>query len=360
MKFARERVRAWVAAGRRALRPYDDALVDALAQESGLSPQGVRWALDRIVEVDVDERDVERMSEGVRFRNERREIAVVLAANVFTAPFRAIAWALAQSRRVVVRPSRRSSAFVAAIAKHMNDHVEVRVAEGSPADDLRAIFAALPDDGALHLYGGATAIAEARALSRTRPSVGTELHGPGVGVVLAPSDVIMDNAKEIALDVVAFDQRGCLSPRLVVAVGTSKDAAEALHAALTEIGATIPRGTTSEEEKIAANVAIEAAKFAGTVLQGPHHAVLDLGGAEGAPIGPVGRILPVVAARDFDDALHRLAPIAQEIARVAIADVWRRSPRLQTMLTGCGGFARLGEMQRPPFDGPVDHRALFI
>ena len=91
----------------------------------------------------------------------------------------------------------------------------------------------------------------------------------------------------------------------------------------------------------------DGAVFAGRALEGAHHLVVDLGGAPGVPLGPVGRTLAVVSVRDVDEARARLA--SPELACVG-------TDRPDAFADARVRVAELGAMQRPPLDGPVDLR----
>jgi hypothetical protein len=135
----------------------------------------------------------------------------------------------------------------------------------------------------------------------------------------------------------------------VLVAGDASKCADALHAAL-GFYATSPRGTLDEHEHAAIALARDAALFKGRVLEGDGHLVLDLGIPVALSIAPVGRVLPVASVRDLDHAIDLLRPLAARMTRIATLDTW--SARLATIAQVCA----LGEMQRPPFDGPVDQR----
>jgi hypothetical protein len=349
---ARARIEAWIEATRRVTRPYAPALVESIASESGLSPQGVSFALDDVLEIDRAPAELSRFlaNPSLSVVGERSSVAIVLASTVPTAGFRAVAWALAQSPRVVVRPSRRCRALVSTIVEACGGLVALAPPSDRPEDDLRALVDDLGPRSALHVYGGDETLDAARAATNARDDLHLELHGPGFGVVIAPEADVIDAARAIALDVVAFDQRGCLSPRLVLAVGSASKCVDALHAALDVEDTLHPRGDLDDDERSAIVICRDAALFKGRVLESAGHLVLDLGIAVGLSISPVGRVLPVESVRDLDHAMEHLRPIASRVTRIATIDAWRE--RLESMAPTCA----LGEMQRPAFDGPVDKR----
>ena len=350
---ARLRVQAWLAAARSLTRPRTaDALVEALATESGLSIEGVRHALDTVLEVDRADEELDAFLAHPRLRSmgERPAVGVLLSAHVVTAPLRAIAWALAQSPVVRVRASRRASTFVRALADAAPSLVALELAGEAPGDELRRLVASLPAGGALHVYGGAQALDAARGATAGRADLDLELHGPGFGVIVATAAEVIEHVEAIALDVVAFDQRGCLSPRAAIVVGDCATAATALHEALGRLDARIPRGALAADVRAEVTLAIETARFAGVAHVGAGHAVLDLPESSSLTIGPAARVLPLVHAADLDVALARLAPHSGQLTQIACSEAWRA--RLSAIAPTCA----LGAMQTPPFDGPVDRR----
>ena len=355
---ARQRVGALFAGARRIFRPrVADELQHRIALETGLSIAGVREAIEQVLEVDATDDELDAFVARAHAEGDATSIAVVLSANVFTASLRAIGWALARSPRVVVRASRRGQLFPTVLASAAPGTFELAKATDDPAGDVAALLADLPRDAALHVYGGAAAIESVRAAARARPDVALELHGPGFGVIVGDAAHLASAADAIARDVALFDQRGCLSPRLVIALGSAREAStacDALHAALTRIGERIPRGTASAHEAGALRLARETAAFHGRALEGAHHLVLDLGDAPDAPIGPTFRALPVIAVRDAPEALRRLTHVAPALTVIATPPSTLDPTQIAT-LPPHTRLVPLGTMQRPPLSiGPVD------
>jgi hypothetical protein len=267
-------------------------------------------------------------------------VLVVLAANVFVAPLRAIAWALACAPKVTVRPSRRATVFVDALldaAKELG--IERVPLSDAPEEDMTR---ALDEGTTLHVYGGAKTV-EAIAARK----VPAELHGPGFGAIVATSEELVARADAVAEDVTLFDQRGCLSPRVCFVIGDAAPAADALHAALGRIGARIPRGKLEPFEASEIARARDIGILAGRALEGESHLVLEL---EQPTLGPIGRVLPMISVPDVETAVAWLSA-RREFATLGTSfDLARSFPGIR--------IAALGAMQRPPLDGPVDLRVL--
>jgi len=320
-------------------------LVPAIVESTGLSTEGVELALSRHVELDATEADLEKL---VAHAGDVSRVAVVLSANVFVGALRAIALARAASNDVVVRPSRRDPAFARAL-------VEAVIARGDAhvrLDDQLDV--ATVQEGEIHVYGRDDTIAEVHA--KASPRVSVRGHGSGMGVVLISADGDLGKAaRGLADDIVVFDQRGCLSPRIAFVIGDEERAsalADALHAELDRLDVSVPRGAVPADERAAAGRYVATMTYACRALVGNQHAIGVA--APGAPVvlPPPYRNLHVAACATLGDAAKLLAPLAKGVVIVgsdsmgaarALAPAWAR-------------LAPLGMMQRPPLDGPVDLR----
>ena len=142
----RLRIETLIVAARRVFGvDRDPALVHALAVESGLHSSNVSRALDEVLELEPTDEEIEQL---IRRAPSRTAVLVVLAANVFLAPFRAIAWALAESERVIVRTSRRAPTFAHALVEHV-PALGIEVLPLGDADVSRELRA-LPAGAAVH------------------------------------------------------------------------------------------------------------------------------------------------------------------------------------------------------------------
>lgn len=345
---ARERVLALVDAARRIADPGDPLGIDArriLPAATGLSPANVEDALVRCLETRPTEGEIDALVGSVP----RVPVAhVVLSSNVFVAAHRALALGLAAAPVVRARPSRREPEMARLLARGAPGLFEL-VPEIDPApghhvwaygsdDTLRALSASLPAGVTLHAHGSGFGV------------VVLELSGSEGGGELARV------AGQIALDVVPFDQRGCLSPRVVLVTGAAEGAARlagALAEALAEIEGRIPLGTLSADERAAAVLHREAWLVAGRVISaGRGMVTLDEASAP-LTLPPVGRNVHVRFTPDLPVIAPALAPSVAAVGasgrstRSAIAAVFPRAR-----------VSEIGEMQQPAFDGPVDRRRM--
>lgn len=341
----RLRVEALLVAARRVFGPgRDPALVDALALESGQHVTNVTWALDHALELSPTDLELDAFVHGAPARS---AVLVVLAANVVVAPFRALAWALAQSERVIVRASRRAPTFIRALVEAAPAlFIELVTSTEDPEEDVEQALAALPPGSAVHVYGSARTVEVVSALAE-KHGVFAELHGPGFGVVIDRTEAIVEHADDIARDVVVFDQGGCLSPRAVIVIGDVVRARNALHHSLELLGASTPRRTLDDAETAAVGRMRDAAIYAGSALEGSEHLVIEM---PEITLAPAARVLVVAGARDAEDAVAKAKALGPELATVgtSLPEVERAFAHLRV--------APLGAMQRPPLDGPVDRR----
>jgi hypothetical protein len=331
-------VRRVVQAGR-AVALAAATLAPEIARTSGVSLEGATLGLARHVETDPSEDELRAL---IAYAGGAEAVHVVLAANVFVAPLRAIAIALAASERVVVKPSRRAPTFARALVDALGDP-RVTIA---PDGELERVTR-----GEVHVYGRDATIAAVR--SRVGPDVRVRGHGAGMGVAVVTGQASLhEAARALAEDIVPFDQRGCLSPRVAFVEGGIDRARElcvALSSELDAFATTVPRGPLDDDERAEAVRYGETLAFSGERWRGREHAV---GLASSVVVPPPGRHLHVVPIASFDELSELLAPLARYVVAVG-------SDALERVANALPTHARrslLGLMQRPPLDGPVDLR----
>jgi hypothetical protein len=316
------------------------SIAPALVASTGLSPEGVELALTRHLEVDATD---EQLRSLVAHAGHASRVSVILSANVFVGALRALALARAASEEVVVRPSRRDPAFARALIEEAGDPA-IRLDEALDVAEIST--------GELHVYGHDATIADLRARAR----VPVVAHGSGLGVawITAHADIV-DAARALAEDVVVFDQRGCLSPRIALLegdIGRADALADALHLELERLQGVVPRGALPPDERAASDRYVATMTYAHRALVGTAHVVGVSPAGASIVASPAYRHVHVMpcATEDegaallslLDDALIAIGSDDVEVAR-SIAPRWART-------------SALGSMQRPPLDGPVDLR----
>jgi hypothetical protein len=333
-------VRRLLAAARH-VHDHRAAFVPEIIAATGLSREGVGLGLESL-ERDATDAELEAL---VKSAGTARHVHVVLSANVFVAALRALALARAAAPRVTIRPSSRDPVLARALVEAAGDPslslTEERDAGSTGAD-------------VIHVYGRDETITQVRA------QVGAEVrvlgHGAGLGIALVTAEAALDRAAgALGLDVAAFDQRGCLSPRVAFVEGEvarTRAFALALHEALVDLDVRVPRGALSRQESAEAVRWRDALAFAGELWAGTGHAVGLAPDSPALAVPPSGRHLLLVTVPDLAHARRAIAPLA-----ALVVSVGSDAPsRAAAVAPSHARIAELGRMQRPPLDGPVDRR----
>lgn len=261
----------------------DEALVRSLVASTGLSVENVHVGLARHLETNTTNAEIDALRANVK---PTERVHVILSSSVFVAPLRAIALGLAASERVTVRPSRREPVFARALVRAIDDARVVLAEDASPEDIAR---------GEIHVYGLNETIERVRAVAK--PGVVVRGHGTAMGVALVTGD-FAQAATKLAEDVTAFDQRGCLSPRVAFVVGDALAFARMLFDALEARAAIVPRGLLDQGELQDFARWASTMEYAGVLHRGASCAV----GVAGALVyPPSGRHVLVHALRAPED-----------------------------------------------------------
>jgi hypothetical protein len=316
----------------------------ALTASTGLSPEGVEYGLSECLEVNAGRAALTQL---LRRAPPAPRVHVLLAANVFIGAYRAIALALAQSTRVAVRSSRRDPTMATLLWEASGEVFEL-TEELAPA----------PGES-LWAYGSDETLAELR---RALPAgVRFHAHGSGMGVAVVrqpehlPDAVLREAADSLAEATMAFDQRGCLSPRVVLVEGDrpfAESFAAATAEALTSWESIVPRGKLSSDELADAERFVATFTYVGGLRPAGRGAVCLDPVDDRVFVPPVGRYLGFVRTSDALPLLERLG------ARVTTVGFFHgeRLPGLCRERLGERRYVELGRMQRPILDGPVDLR----
>lgn len=317
---------------------------EALLESSSLSPAGLDYALSHCLESSVPRSTLSGMVRQTKIVNRAH---VLLSANVFVAAFRAIALGLVQSPRTFVRASTRSPVFTRLLHE----------ASGRAFELVKELS---PQAGDHYWAYGADETLE--KLRHTLP-VQVQFHGHGFGMGVAvfrevPGIRSADLAKvadALARDTVAFDQRGCLSPRLVLVEGSrtfAEQLCNQLVEALDRWEEKIPRGHLSEEERADALRHEATMTYVGSSVPAGMGMVFLDPEAERILIPPIGRYLHVTLTQDALGILKSLGP---QVTTVGFFNGEHLPGQLHEAI-GPRRYVDLGQMQTPAFDGPVDLR----
>lgn len=319
---------------------------ERLVLESGLSREGVELALAHHLETGASESE---LASFIRSAKQAPRASVVLSANVCTSALRAIAFGLATAPRVFVKPSRRDPVLAELVTAEFSSLTRVT--------DTESALAPLEPGDELHVYGHDATVA---ALAREASSRGLVFrgHGAGFGVALVARSADLEKAAAaLARDLVPFDGRGCLSPRLALVEGDGARACEFarfVHAELSRWGTRVPRGalTTPEREELV--LYRRAQELIGQVAEGEHHLVACDPEPQLLSPAPPHRAVGV-APIHAEVLAELLGPWSSFITTLGLAGSTELLEGL-ALLAPHARRSELGSMQTPPFDGPVDLR----
>jgi hypothetical protein len=339
----------------------------ALPAATGLSPANVAWSLSHHLETSVTPGDLAHL---VARAGTAPRVHVVLSANVFTGVVRAVALAVAAAPVVIVRPSSREAVLAPLLQRALVEQEAGTSFDLSPAVEtvgegsVRSAVEPVPGDH-VHVYGRRETIAAIAA--RCPPGVTVRGHGPGFGVALVgdaagerAAALLRADAERLSWDIVPFDQRGCLSPRVALFTGSRDDAerfasflAEELERRETEV----PRGALSDEERGGRALYRQALQAVGQCIEGTTSLVgLDLE-PRALLLPPSGRHLHIMRTCDVGDLERLVAPHAGAITCFGVIEKNSRAAHLVALAPGARSLP-IGNMQRPPLDGPVDQREM--
>lgn len=332
---ARERVLRVLKAAAR-FRDERDLLhrevLEKLPQEIGWSEASVLDALRYCVETQASEDELMALLASVP---QERLVHVVLSSNVFVAAVRAVALAWASAPQIRIKPSRRERLFPSLLIRAL--HEQGGEGEVSLVDALD-----VREDEAVHVYGSDSTIEVIRA----ELPLGARLwgHGHGFGVLVSDAPLPEDS---LAADLNLLEQRGCLSPRVLLWVGNEDDArAQASQ---------IPRLFTdrSAGDLAARRSYIETMQAVGEVFQRGPFAVGFQSEPDALLLPPEPGMLHVVQVSSVTRACELLLPWARWVTCVGGPVTLTRQ---FSQVIPKARRATPGFMQRPSLNGPVDLR----
>ncbi len=347
----------------------------ALSEATGLSVPMVRWAvrttLDTIREDTLLSLAAQASEENPRSLEPISMLSLVLAGNVFTASARGILVPLLLGVPVLAKVSSKESLFPAMLLATLRESDSrlgasldlVAFAGGDTA--LEAAFVERAE--AVSAYGSDETIAALALRLGTKPLIA---HGHGVSVAYCDAEAldagaIDETIQRLALDISAYDQRGCLSPQLVYVEETEQTSALSFARRLCEQGLgpmslSLPRGALP-----IASGAVQAqwrgvAAVEGTLLRGDTYAVAV---RRSHPIrwSPGYRNVTLSPVCGIDDALRAMNAIGPGLkcigaSRDSISALRERLPQSRSP---SAYVCALGEMQIPALDAPADGRPIW-
>ncbi len=314
-----------------------------LPEQTGLSSEGVDYALTSCLE----HRTGRGALTALLLKVPRVPAShVLLSSTAFVGTFRAILLALLQSPTVWVRSSRREPVMADLLCQASGGCFEITDRLSPEAghhywaygtdETLREVEATLPSGVHYHAHGAGLGVAVFREKGDGRTEISASVDG-------------------LARDTIALDQRGCLSPRVVLIEGErayGELIADQLVSALDRWEARVPRGTLSRSETADALRHEAAMTYLGSsVRAGQGMVVLDPE-QERLVLPPVGRYLHLTLVESAEEVLVGLK---SRLTTVGLHNPGHLEGNLKSRI-GPRRYVPLGQMQRPLLDGPVDLR----
>jgi len=162
-----------------------------------------------------------------------------------------------------------------------------------------------------------------------------------------------DVAHGLALDVAAYDQRGCMSPHCVFVARSAPWSMDAIaqkivDEALPQVAETLPRGTLEPDVGAAFMQAIGVAEFDGRAHHNAFGAVIMHTETRFVP-SPGGRLIHLVPFETPDEVFAALRPLRDAISTVGLITTPAERGTWLSGLSALGArrFTRPGRMQRP-------------
>ncbi len=349
-----------------------------LPDATGLSEAMVGWALTHQVGIATPD-SLTRLARSMQPPREGavpargRLCVVVLSGNVFTAALRAIALPLLARVPVVAKASTREDVFprllaraIAAADAELGSSLDVVTFPGGTAALEDTLFA---QADVVAVYGSDSTLSDVRG---RLPATTTFVpHGHGMGAIWVPSDALPDEtaatalAERVALDVAAFDQRGCLSPHAVWVGAAARFPARELARlvadhGLARLAGELPRGALPTEIGGAQVQWRGVAAARGELFERDGYAV-SFEGPGALRLSPGYRNVSVLECLDEQDLFRRLTPLGMHLKALGVAaDVEaRRSLAARLPAPLAPRVSAVGTMQTPPIDTLADGHSPF-
>lgn len=343
----------------------------ALSESTGLSEPMVTWAARTTFGTIRKEAMTTLVREAGPGGEPLGMLAVVLAGNVFTAVIRAAFVPLLFGVPVLLKASSRETLFPRMMRDALRDadprlggSIDVVVFEGGDRDAETAL---VETADAVSVYGSDQTV---EAMRGRLPNAALMAHGHGVSAAYCGADALGDDAIEgtvwqLALDVCAYDQRGCLSPQVIfVEPSASRSALEfaryLVEHGLRPMGEELPRGPLPPAVGAAQAQWRGLAEVEGTLLSGPDHAVA-IRAATPIRWSPGYRNVTISPTAGLQEAFEVITPLGNHLKCIgadpsSLHEVQRRLDESNAL----GAHAcQLGDMQTPPLDAPSDGRPIW-
>ncbi len=214
------------------------------------------------------------------------------------------------------------------------------------------------------VFGGDDAVRSVRGRAPAQTEV--IVYGPRLGLaVFLPDAAVEDASSRLARDVATYEQMGCVSPRLVIVVGSNPlEAAGHIATGLEEMSARVPPPRVTETEAVALRAARAMCEFEGledgtSVVFGPADLSWSVLArkAPGIAADSLPRAVWVYGIESVRELEALLAPLEGRIQSLGLAgtDGAEEVAELGSLL-GVSRVCPVGEMAWPPADWRHDGR----
>lgn len=365
---------SWLAEAASRLRGAASREREDISTATGLSVEMVDWAVRTTLDT-VRPKALLGIAEAAHATLNRpmeplSMLALVLAGNVFTGCVKAIVLPLLLGVPVLVKASSREAVFSAMLVDALGsadyDLAQAIALVRFEGGDRECERALVENADAVSVYGSDETVGAMAARLGDKPLL---KHGHGVSVAYCGAESLEQGRldatlRSLALDICAYDQRGCLSPQLTYVERTpllgATGFAEGLAQALGAMGATLPRGPLPLAVGAEQAQWHGVAEVEGTLIRGDDYAIAV---RPPKPIrwSPAYRNITVAPVCGVDEAISCMAPIGVNLKCVgADSEVAGELGRRLGREPGLHAYAcPLGTMQTPALDAPADGRPVW-
>lgn len=339
---------------------------EVLLKSTGLSGAMIDWCLRTTLQT-VEREALVRLGEAARAEagddvEPLSLLSLVLAGNVFTTPVRAVVVPLLLGAPVLAKTSSKETHFAWLLCRALrsaNEELGEALQVVAFGRDERGPQRALVEHAAaVGVYGGDDAVAAVGALAARAVPVVAHGHGLSTAFVSRIAATATEAARQLAIDVAAYDQRGCLSPSVVYVEGDRDEAerfAASLSAELEAVERRLPRGPLPDAVAAAQVQWRGLAAVDGTLLRGTTHSVAV------QPLGPPRwspgyRNVAVVPVGGLEDAVESMATFSSHLKCVGCdeTNLTELASALRAYSTFHAYVTPVGTMQTPALDAPQD------
>ena len=348
---------------------------ETLPAETGSSSPMVSWALRTTFDTVNYESLLGLFEEAHEAAGMRRDpislLSVVLAGNVFTASVRAIVVPLLFGVPVLVKAASSETLFPTLLERAL------READPELANAIGLVIFSGDDDACNHALLEFAEVASVYGTDETIDAMAGRIggripvvpHGHGVSVAYCDARALVpttidETVSRIAVDIAAYDQRGCLSPQVIYVQRDPEtpldDLAAHLSGALEALSERLPRGPLPDAVGAAQTQWRGVAEVEASLVGGHEHA-LSVRNDQVIHWSPGYRNVTLVAVDDLEGALGSMASFARHLKCIGADPSSLHA--LETQLASHASLrayaAALGSMQTPALDAPADGRPVW-